>query len=40
VRADEVVRGQAELRNAVATIPLVKEVRIGGVEMHVEQYSV
>ncbi|GEM10411.1 ferric reductase transmembrane component [Rhodotorula toruloides] len=30
----------AELRNAVATIPLAKQVRIGGVEMHVEQYSV
>ncbi|EGU11632.1 putative Ferric reductase transmembrane component [Rhodotorula toruloides ATCC 204091] len=30
----------AELRNAVATIPLAKQVRIGGVGMHVEQYSV
>ncbi|KAJ8293178.1 Ferric/cupric reductase transmembrane component 7 [Rhodotorula toruloides] len=30
----------AELQNAVATIPLAKQVRIGGVEMHVEQYSV
>ncbi|GAA5940446.1 hypothetical protein JCM1841_003053 [Sporobolomyces salmonicolor] len=30
----------AELRNAVASIPLAKQVRIGGVEMHVEHFDV
>ncbi|KWU45909.1 hypothetical protein RHOSPDRAFT_28557 [Rhodotorula sp. JG-1b] len=30
----------AETRNAVARIPLAKQVRIGGVACHVEQYSV
>ncbi|GAA6028935.1 hypothetical protein JCM8097_001513 [Rhodosporidiobolus ruineniae] len=30
----------AELRNAVAAIPLAKQVRIGGVEVHVEHYSI
>lgn len=32
-------RRQAELRNAVACIPLAKQVRIGGVEVHAEHYS-
>ncbi|GAA5910102.1 hypothetical protein JCM8208_000956 [Rhodotorula glutinis] len=30
----------AELRNAVATTPLAKQVRVGGITGHVEQYSV
>ncbi|GAA5986179.1 hypothetical protein JCM10908_006445 [Rhodotorula pacifica] len=30
----------AETRNAVARIPLAKQVRIGGIACHVEQYSV
>ncbi|GAA5842101.1 hypothetical protein JCM9279_002787 [Rhodotorula babjevae] len=30
----------AELRNAVASIPLAKQVRVGGITVHVEQYSV
>ncbi|KPV73505.1 uncharacterized protein RHOBADRAFT_54724 [Rhodotorula graminis WP1] len=30
----------AELRNAVATIPLAKQARVGGITVHVEQYSV
>jgi len=33
-------RAQAELRNAVAAIRPTKQVRVGGITVHVEQYSV
>ena len=31
---------QSEIRNVVAGIPISKQVRLGGVGLHVEQFSV
>ncbi|GAA5897312.1 ferric reductase family protein [Sporobolomyces salmoneus] len=33
-------RMTGELRNAVARIPIAKQVRVGGIDLHVEQYGI